>query len=291
MVNTTNEKRLQEIQAGTSPDVLKKIIDQDGGVIVKGLFADQVDRFNSDVDTVIANWAPGHDGTEWMQEFAGKKTKRVTQLIKRSKTFREEMIDNDIMLSYIDQLLLDTCDSYWMNAAQVIEMQSGESLQFLHRDLENYPVFRSYGPSGPEVMCNCLVALSDFTEDMGATRVIPGSHTWPDFNDREAIESAETIPAEMEKGDALIFSGKLVHGGGANLTNKPRRALALAFCPGWLVPEEAYPFAVTLELAATLSKKAQQLTGFRSFHNEKLGGGTLWSLDYIELADVLKLDK
>ncbi|MFY0656045.1 MAG: phytanoyl-CoA dioxygenase family protein [Neptunomonas phycophila] len=291
MVNTTNEKRLQEIQAGTSPDVLKKIIDQDGGVIVKGLFADQVDRFNSDVDTVIANWAPGHDGTEWMQEFAGKKTKRVTQLIKRSKTFREEMIDNDIMLSYIDQLLLDTCDSYWMNAAQVIEMQSGESLQFLHRDLENYPVFRSYGPSGPEVMCNCLVALSDFTEDMGATRVIPGSHTWPDFNDREAIESAETIPAEMEKGDALIFSGKLVHGGGANLTNKPRRALALAFCPGWLVPEEAYPFAVSLELAATLSKKAQQLTGFRSFHNEKLGGGTLWSLDYIELADVLKLDK
>lgn len=291
MSTTASKARLQEVKAGTSADEVKRIIDQDGGVIVKGLFAEQADRFNADLDPVVSGWAPGHDGTEWMQEFAGRNTKRVTQLIKRSKTFREEMLDNGIMLSYIDKLLLDTCDAYWMNAAQVIEMQPGETLQFLHRDLENYPVFRNYGPSGPEVMCNCLVALSDFTEEMGATRVIPGSHKWPDFNDRDRIESAETIPAVMEKGDALVFSGKLVHGGGANVSNKPRRALALAFCPGWLVPEEAYPFAVPLELARTLSKRAQQLTGFRSFHNEKLGGGTLWSLDYIELAEVLALDK
>jgi ectoine hydroxylase-related dioxygenase (phytanoyl-CoA dioxygenase family) len=94
----------------------------------------------------------------------------------------------------------------------------------------------------------------------------------------------------MEKGDAFLYSGKVVHGGGANVSNRPRRALALAFCPGWLVPEEAYPFAVPLEMARTLSKRAQQLIGFRSQHNQKLGGGTLWSLDYVELGRVLGLD-
>lgn len=56
------------------------------------------------------------------------------------------------------------------------------------------------------------------------------------------------------------------------------------------MPEKAYPFAVPMEMARTLSKRGQQLTGVRSQHNQKLGGGTLWSLDYIELGRVLGLD-
>lgn len=282
--------KIREVAAGTAPEIVKRIIDEDGGVIIKGLFKAQVERFNSDMDPIVSNWAAGYDGPEWMKEFAGKKTKRITQLIRRSKTFREEMLDHEIMLSYVDTLMLETSDAYWMNAAQIIEIQPGEKQQFLHRDLENYPVFRNLGPAGPEVMCNCLVALSEYTEEMGATRIIPGSHAWPDFNDRERIDSTPTIPAVMEKGDAILYSGKMVHGGGANVSDRPRRALALAFCPGWLVPEEAYPFAVPLEMARTLSKRGQQLTGFRSMHNQKLGGGTLWSLDYVELAKVLELD-
>jgi ectoine hydroxylase-related dioxygenase (phytanoyl-CoA dioxygenase family) len=282
--------KIREVAAGTAPEIVKRIIDEDGGVIIKGLFKAQVDRFNADMDPIVFGWAAGYDGPEWMKEFAGKKTKRITQLIRRSKTFREEMLDHEIMLSYVDTLMLETSDAYWMNAAQIIEIQPGEKQQFLHRDLENYPVFRNLGPAGPEVMCNCLVALSEYTEEMGATRIIPGSHAWPDFNDRERIDSTPTIPAVMEKGDAILYSGKMVHGGGANVSDRPRRALALAFCPGWLVPEEAYPFAVPLEMARTLSKRGQQLTGFRSMHNQKLGGGTLWSLDYVELAKVLELD-
>jgi len=183
-------------------------------------------------------------------------------------------------------MMLETSDSYWMNAAQVIELQPGEKAQMLHRDLENYPIFRKYGKDAPEVMCNCLVALSEYTEEMGATRVVPGSHRSDDFEDYG--DPSQTIPVVMEKGDALIFSGKLLHGGGANTSTKPRRALALAFCPGWLVPEEAYPFVVPLDIAKSLSPQAQQLTGFRSFHNGKLGGGSLWQVDYLELADYLK---
>ena len=74
------------------------------------------------------------------------------------------MLDHEIMLSYVDTLMLDTSDAYWMNAAQIIEIQPGEKQQLLHRDLENYPVSRYLGPAGPEVMCNCLVALSEYTE-------------------------------------------------------------------------------------------------------------------------------
>ncbi|NGM78770.1 phytanoyl-CoA dioxygenase family protein [Burkholderia multivorans] len=288
MSSTSNQQRLREVVSGTPADEVKKIIDADGGVIVKGLFAKHVDRLNEELDPVVSGWREGVKGNEWMEEFAGRKTKRVTQLVARSKTFREEMIDDATMLSYIDTMMLETSDSYWMNAAQVIQLQPGEKAQMLHRDLENYPIFRKYGREAPEVMCNCLVALSDYTEDMGATRVIPGSHKWSDFEDRG--DPSQTIPAVMEKGDALVYSGKMLHGGGHNASNRPRRALALAFCPGWLVPEEAYPFVIPLEIARTMSPRAQQLTGFRSFHNAKLGGGSLWQIDYLELADFLELN-
>ncbi|MCO1386809.1 phytanoyl-CoA dioxygenase family protein [Burkholderia multivorans] len=288
MSSTSNVTRLQEVPVGTPAAKVRSIIDSDGGVIVKGLFKNQVDRMNAEIDPIMKNWHEGVKGNEWMEEFAGKHTKRMTQLITRSKVFREEMIDNPTLLSYIDTLMLEHADAYWINAAQVIELQPGEKAQFLHRDLENYPIFRSFGPHAPEVMCNCLVALSDYTEEMGATRVIPGSHKWSDFEDRG--DPVDTIPAVMEKGDGLVFSGKLLHGGGANISNRPRRGLAMAFCPGWLVPEEAYPFVIPLEIARTLSVRAQQLLGFRSFHNQKDGGGSLWQVDYLELADYLKLN-
>ncbi|MFM0172632.1 phytanoyl-CoA dioxygenase family protein [Paraburkholderia sediminicola] len=289
MSSTSNTTRLQEVPAGTPATEVKRIIDADGGVIIKGLFARQVDAMNAEIDPIISKWHEGVRGNEWMEEFAGRQTKRLTQLVARSKVFREQMIDDETMLSYVDTMMLETSDSYWMNAAQVIELQPGEKVQMLHRDLENYPIFRKYGAEAPEVMCNCLVALSDYTEEMGATRVIPGSHKWADFEDRG--DQSQTIAAVMEKGDALLYSGKMLHGGGANRSTKPRRALALAFCCGWLVPEEAYPFVVPIEIARTMSARAQQLMGFRSFHNSKLGGGSLWQVDYLELGDFLELNK
>lgn len=75
-----------------------------------------MERFNAEMDPIVRDWASGNTGPEWMQASAGKKTKRITQLIRRSQTFREEMLDHDT-------LMLETSDAYWMNAAQIIEIQ------------------------------------------------------------------------------------------------------------------------------------------------------------------------
>ena len=46
----------------------------------------------------------------------------------------------------------------------------------------------------------------------------------------------------MGPGDALVYTGKLVHGGGANLTpDRWRRAMHLSYVVGWLTPEESSP--------------------------------------------------
>ena len=86
------------------------------------------------------------------------------------------------------------------------------------------------GKSGPMVMVNFLIALTDFTEENGATRVIPGSNDWDDYEDRGTPEM--TIPAEMKAGDVIFFNGKVSHGGGANVTeNERRRGLTIPLQP------------------------------------------------------------
>ena len=108
-----------------------------------------------------------------------------------------------------------------------------------------------------------MIAFTDYTEENGATRIIPGSNHWEDFEDRGTPE--QTIAARMKAGDVLLYSGKTAHGGGANLTtDQYRRGVAFAFNPGFLTGEEAYPFLVSMDIVRQLSPRVQRLLGFRS---------------------------
>ncbi|MFC9767198.1 phytanoyl-CoA dioxygenase family protein [Rhodococcus jostii] len=289
-MTSTTQAALAHVPNTTTADEIAAIVERDGGVIIDGMLTDdQVARFNAEIDPHLDGLRPGSlSSNEGVQDFHGAQTRRLTNLVTLSKTFREEIIDHDLALAVADRAMLDSYDSYWMGTAQVIDIGPGNKAQPHHRDLENYPPFLALGPHGPEVMCNFLIALTDFTEENGATRVIPGSHKWPDFNDRGTPE--QTIPATMKAGDALFFSGKLAHGGGANVTSDVRRrGVAFTFNPGYLVPEEAYPHVIDLELARTLSPRVQQLLGFRSFHDDSHGYPGLWQVNYDDIEDYLGL--
>ncbi|MGB6247310.1 phytanoyl-CoA dioxygenase family protein [Gordonia sp. (in: high G+C Gram-positive bacteria)] len=285
---TSVETELQRVPSTTPAADILAIVARDGGVVIEAMLsADQVARFNSEIDPSVAALAAGstHEN-ELVQEFHGVNTKRLTNLVNRSDVFRDEIIDLDLVHELCDARFLNESGTYWMTTAQVIEIGPGNRAQMLHRDLENWYPFVGMGPAGPEITLNFLIALTDFTEDNGATRVIPGSHLWSDFEDRGTPE--QTIPATMKAGDALFISGKTVHGGGANLTSDEyRRGVSFAFNPGYLVGEEAYPFLVSREVAATLPERVQRILGFRSQY--PLGSPGLWQVDYSELADYLGL--
>jgi hypothetical protein len=290
MTQTVEISALRSVPKNAPLAEIMKIVREDGGVIVKGLLSPEVVRaFNHEIDEHLnaINAGSTHDD-QFTKDFHGDNTKRLTNLISLSPAFRRDVLDDDVIHAMVGAQLLPTADTFWMTTAQVIEIGPGNKAQMLHRDLENYSPFVGMGPQGPEVACNCLIALTDFSEDNGATRVIPGSHHWPDFSDRGQPE--DTVPALMDAGDALFFSGKTAHGGGANVTsNEYRRAVAMAFNTGWLVPEEAYPFLIDLPTVRTLSKRVQLMLGFRSHQNPSHGGPGLWQVDYNELGDYLKL--
>ena len=283
---------LERVTRATPIDDIWSVVERDGGVIVTGLLSSEtVSAINHDVEPSLRVLAPGAT-QEWFNVFFGANTKRLTDIVVSSPTFRDAVLQDTVILGLGDKVMTRLSDSYWLMASQVIEIGPGNRRQLLHRDMSNYPIFLPQGPDSPEVVMNFLIALTEFRENNGGTRVIPGSNRWPNYFDLdEETHQPMTIPVEMGPGDALLVSGKVVHGGGANRTaDEFRRALSISFCPGFLVPEQALPFEVPLELARTLPEKTQQLLGFRSFHNYTNFGGSLWQHNYTELADYLDLD-
>jgi ectoine hydroxylase-related dioxygenase (phytanoyl-CoA dioxygenase family) len=101
-----------------------------------------------------------------------------------------------------------------------------------------------------------------------------------------------TIAAELNPGDCVFFSGKLLHGGGANKTaNELRRCVALSMVRMGLMPEHAYPLLTPIEVADTLTYRAQAMLGFRSLWPPSATGtaGYLWTKDYLEVGRFIGL--
>jgi ectoine hydroxylase-related dioxygenase (phytanoyl-CoA dioxygenase family) len=288
MSNTSQTPSLQRVPNTSSSEQILAIIKADGGVIIENFMTlDQLQGLNNEIDAAVAeaNFGSTHSD-EFISKFHGAKTKRITNLVTISQTFRDTLLDSELVHVIAERAFWEESQSYWMSTAQVIEISPGNDAQPLHRDLENTHPFIAMGSTGPEVSLNFLIALSDFTEENGATRVIPGSNHWSDFNNRGTPEM--TIPAEMKAGDVLLISGKVVHGGGANRSvDIKRRGLAFTFQPGYLTPEEAYPFLVQMELVKEMSPRAQKMIGFRSQYPK--GSPGLWQIDYKEIGDYMGL--
>ena len=279
---------LRHVSPETPVAEILKIVEADGGVIIERfLTADQVRRVNAEIDPALGKLGAGSKrDDEFTAEFHGAQTKRLTNLITLSSTFRSEIIDHDLLHALGEAVYRDEAGDHWMTTAQVIEIGPGNKAQLLHRDLENNPFAIGLGKAGPMVMVNFLIALTDFTEENGATRIIPGSNHWDDYEDRGTPDM--TVPAEMKAGDVIFFNGKVSHGGGANVTaSEYRRGLTIPLQPAYLNVEEAYPFLVDLELVKTLSPRVQKLIGFRSLYPK--GSPGLWQSNYEDIAGHLGL--
>jgi len=88
-----------------------------------------------------------------------------------------------------------------------------------HRDLP-YQHFVSSRP----LAINALFCLDPFTIENGATRVLPASHRQEAFpSDRFVATEAVTVTAPA--GSFIVLDCMLFHGGGANTTDRARRAV------------------------------------------------------------------
>jgi hypothetical protein len=276
----TDPVSLEHLPPDSHPDKLADVLRRDGGIIIDQLFsADVVQRLNTDLDPHVAVRAPGfsagHDDT-----FYGTNTKRIQGIPAKSRTFVDRVLLDETLLAVADQILLPNCGDYWMSQSETIFIGPGNPAQELHRDDLNWNVAARLGI---DLQISVLVALGEYTPEIGSTVVVPGSHGLPLD---QAIDPSAGEQVEMEPGSALIYLGSLVHGGGPNrTTDRWRRALYLSYLVGWLTPEEAVPMSIDRDLARTFPRRARELLGFANIRQLSDVGShaeaalQLWQLD------------
>ena len=131
----------------------------------------------------------------------------------------------------------------------------GQAAQPIHRDRWAWGArLRGFEPQ-----LNTIWALTDFTTENGATRVVPGSSDWPD--DRKA-EAHEITQAVMDAGAVLLYTGTVFHGGGENRSDGDRTGLNITYALGWLRQEENQYLSCPPEIARTLDPELQALIGY-----------------------------
>ena len=250
----TNHNSLMGVQhfAASSPAAdIAEALRSDGAAIVDRLVSDDlIDRVLAETEPFLTATATGNDG------FSGRRTRRTGSLIARSSAARD-LAAHPTVLGVCDEILGPHATSYQLHLTQIIDIGPGEPAQTLHRDHWAWDAFAF--PAGLEVEISTIWAMQDFTDANGATRVIPGSHRW---EDQRKPTHADTVPAEMEKGSVLVYTGSVFHGGGANTTDRSRTAVNIDYCLGWLRQEENQYLSCPPEVARGLPIELAKLIGY-----------------------------
>ena len=255
-----------------------EVFDRDGGLIVEDFIApDLLARMQADFAPLISKKEPGSTTPGLWTEFHGDQTKRITGLPVHSPAW-VELLQDPRYLAMGDRYLGE--NDYWLNTGQLICIGPGETPQLLHRDELNWP----QAMRESEITVTAIFALTDFTGENGATVIAPGSNRWEGL--LPEVPEGASCRATMPAGSALLYSGKVIHGGGPNVsTDQWRVGLHAGFCKGWLRAEENYQLTVPLEVARTLPESVQYLLGFRSYSPEI--GARLGLVDYDDAALLL----
>lgn len=233
-------------------------LDRDGYLIIEAVLnAHETNRLETELEPWIAR-TPRCEG-----DFYGWRTTRVGGLLSKAPIV-QHLVLNPRILAIAEALLRPACDCVQLNLTQATRVHPGERAQAPHRDEEMWPA----DTQGRQWLLNVMWAVSDFTEDNGATRLWPGSQ-------RRALDRGEdpskSIAAIMPKGSACLFLGSLTHGAGANRSAAPRTGVIVSYCLGWLKSYENQFLAYPKEVVCCFPERLQRLLGYQ-MHRPNLGG-------------------
>ncbi len=218
--------------------------------------------------------------------FEGHETERVYSLVAVHEIFAD-LVEHPRILAICDRLLEP---NYLLTASQAIHIHPGETPQPFHTDDAFYRIPRPRHA----VSVSTIWAIDDFTEENGATQIVPGSHGWDDPEILEQLKGidfstqpgGEPRPASadpldekirnkvcdvtMPSGSVIVFLGTLLHRGGENRSTRPRLALSNQYCEPWARPQENYFLSIPKAQVQEMSERVQALLGY-SVHPPFMG--------------------
>jgi ectoine hydroxylase-related dioxygenase (phytanoyl-CoA dioxygenase family) len=235
--------------ATTSAATAAAEIAERGWTVLPGVIDDDlVDRLAAD----LARLERDLGTTPAANSFEGTNTLRIYNLLARSEVWWEVPL-HDRVLPVVERVLDPGC---LVSSLSSINIGPGETAQPIHADDQLIPIPKPHPPT----VCNTMWALTDFTEENGATRVISGSHRAdrsPDYG-----QPYESEFAAMARGSVLVWHGSLWHGGGSNRTTERRIGIAMNYCAGYIRQQENQQLGVPADTARRMPRRLQELLGY-----------------------------
>ena len=138
------------------------------------------------------------------------------------------------------------------------------TIQPLHPDDALVPVSR---PHERPIGCTVMWVVTEFNQQTGGTRLIPGSQREPLdllFNqDDERMSHA--IQPDMKPGSVLVYDHALFHGGSDNHSDQWRLGLQVSYHAGWIRPYTNWFRSIPIEEVRQYPEKLRDLLGYKTF--------------------------
>lgn len=247
-------KRLQPSAERKTPEIDADFVTlmRDGYVIIENLIPrDVCERIKTEGLSLL-----GHKGRN---DFEGMQTQRVYDVLSKTR-MTDALATHPRILGLMDKLFQP---GFLLSQSQIINILPGEAPQGLHYDDAFYRIPRPRQPLGAATVW----AIDDFTEENGATVIIPSSHEW---DDERQPDRKELVSAKMPAGSVVFFLGTTWHGGGQNRSNSARFAITHQYCEAFMRQQENYLLELSKETVRELSPELQALVGY-SIHPPFMG--------------------
>jgi ectoine hydroxylase-related dioxygenase (phytanoyl-CoA dioxygenase family) len=108
---------------------------------------------------------------------------------------------------------------------------------------------------------NLFFAVDEFTEENGATLVVPGTHQ-QGVTPSPAFLEAAAVPVVCPAGSMLVFDSTLWHAAGANVSGRDRLAINHQFTRSFVKQQVDYVRALGDEQVLAQQPRTQQLLGW-----------------------------
>lgn len=188
--------------------------------------------------------------------FTGFQTRRWFDLLNDADIWQQVAI-HPWVLKVLDRIL---GENFLLSTMGTAVIGPGEGLQGIHCDDMVYGFPRPH----PNLVCNTMWALEAFTQDNGATRVVPGSHLLDhDPDQTQKPDAFETRGLTMPAGSIAFVLGTCYHGAGANVSDDTRYGLTINYCNGRMRQQENLMLGVRPERLMSFPVALQDILGLK----------------------------
>ena len=237
----------RELAPDREADAHTDTVRREGFVVLPGVLSP------AEVAAMRAALAPWLRGERMgRNDFEGFRSERVYALLAKDPALAL-LVEHPRLLAIVDRLL---APHYLLSAFLAIQVHPGETAQGWHFDDGGCRLPRPRPMHGVSAMW----ALHDFTEENGATQVIPRSHLFGD--DAPPPKSDAAVSICMPAGSLMVFAGTLLHRGAASRGGGTRLGVTPQYCQSWLRQIENMALAVPPDAARRLSPRVQELLGY-----------------------------